>query len=95
MPSPCSVNDWRPRDSRHPSFTCPSWCRVRALLEVSNCLVPEPWLILFTYSLQHSASQRSAIVSCLSPVAPRSSIVSCHPLPSELFTESPTSFISP
>src|SRR5437879_11301437 len=29
--------------------------------EVSNCLVPEPPLILFTYPLQHSASQRSAI----------------------------------
>src|SRR5205807_5875961 len=29
--------------------------------EVSNCLVPEPWLVLFTYPLQHSASQRSAI----------------------------------
>src|SRR5205807_10123704 len=31
--------------------------------EVSNCLVPEPPLILFTYPLQHSASQRSAMVS--------------------------------
>src|SRR5437868_2182327 len=32
--------------------------------EVSNCLVPEPWLIMFTYHLQHSASQRSAIALC-------------------------------
>src|SRR5437868_2182328 len=31
--------------------------------EVSNCLVPELWLIMFTYKLQHSASQRSAIAS--------------------------------
>ncbi|RPA93544.1 hypothetical protein L873DRAFT_1815725, partial [Choiromyces venosus 120613-1] len=69
--------------------------------------VPEPWLILFTYfSLQHSASQRSAIVSArtvvdpvhllvVRAIAPRSPAVSCHPLPSQPFTESPTSFISP
>ncbi|RPA95276.1 hypothetical protein L873DRAFT_1813229, partial [Choiromyces venosus 120613-1] len=66
--------------------------------------VPEPWLILFTYFLQHSASQRSAIVSVVDPVhllafvqaiAPHSSVVSCHCLPSELFTAFPTSFISP
>ncbi|RPA99890.1 hypothetical protein L873DRAFT_1806051 [Choiromyces venosus 120613-1] len=35
--------------------------------DISNCQELEQWLILFTYSfLQHSASQRSAIVSCLS-----------------------------
>src|SRR5437588_440447 len=32
--------------------------------EVSNCLLPELWLIMFTYHLQHSASQRSATVWC-------------------------------
>src|SRR5207302_8334901 len=31
--------------------------------EVSNFLARESWLILFTYSLQHSASLRSAISS--------------------------------
>ncbi|RPA99864.1 hypothetical protein L873DRAFT_1805998, partial [Choiromyces venosus 120613-1] len=34
--------------------------------DISNCHELEQWLVLFTYSLlQHSASQRSAIVSCL------------------------------
>ncbi|PWW76158.1 hypothetical protein C7212DRAFT_318618 [Tuber magnatum] len=32
-------------------------------LDVSNYLVPELWLILFTYLIQHSASWRSAIDS--------------------------------
>src|SRR5207237_1050480 len=31
--------------------------------EVSNCLIQDPWLMMFTYLLQRTAIQRSAIVS--------------------------------
>src|SRR5207302_9416467 len=69
----CSLTSYNTQRARDQQLPCPRTAVDPVHLptttlskpEVSNCLVPEPRLILFTYLLQHSASQRSAIA--LSP----------------------------
>src|SRR5207302_6321387 len=67
----CSLTSYNTQRARGQQLPCPGTAVGPVHLptttlsepEVSNCLVPEPPLIMFTYQLQHSASQRSAITS--------------------------------